>query len=262
MIESDDRIFEIGLSVADKIRARLAEATISRSDLEKVWPLIYFFGRAYKSYVALRLLWIGGYVEDAHTLARTIYELCLQADFFAGDIENRSIQFTENLFATALEYYRRLNPEQSEQGKAMAEELAQLRKEFRISKGLSDEPAKYQVNWWGGGGVKGLVKKLGLPLRIEYETIYFILSDHAHSSVSLAYRYAVRNENSLTLNCGPERSHEITVPYSTTGWLLRIGSRVSEVLSLGLKNELEKAAVKLNLVARPEAEVGAIRAKS
>jgi len=262
MTESDDRIFEIGLSAADKIRARLAEVVIPRTEVERFLPLIYFFVRSYKSYAALRLLWTNGYVEDAHTLARTIYELCLQADFIARDIETRSIQFAESLFATALEYYRRLSPEQAERGKPIAEELEQWRKEFRISKGLPEEPCKYQVNWWGPGGVKRLVEALNLPLADEYETIYFMLSDHVHSSVSLVHRYAIRDKGSLSLNFNPERSHNLTVPYSTSGWLLRIGRRVSDAVGLGLEKELEEAAVKLNSVARPAAEVSGLKAKS
>ena len=102
-------------------------------------PLIYFFVRAYKSYAALRLLWTSGYVEDSYALTRTIYELRLQANFMAENLEDRSIKFAENVFATALEYYRRLDPAHAEQGKSMAEEMGRLREEFRKSKGLPDD---------------------------------------------------------------------------------------------------------------------------
>jgi len=251
--ESDDTIFEIGLDAANKIRSRLAEVRTARIETAKCLPLMYFFVRSYKSYGALRLLWINGYIEDAHTIARTIYELCLQADFMSEDLENRSIQFADSVYATMLEYYRRLSPEHAELGKPMAEQMMRQRKDFRKSKGLPEEPPKYQTNWWGGGGVKRLIEALNLPLDHEYETIYFMLSDHVHSSVSLVHRYArtSSDEDALNLNFNPERSHELTIPYSTTGWLLRIGRRVSEAMGLGLEKDLEQAAVELNSVARP-----------
>jgi hypothetical protein len=260
-MEPDDRIFEIGLAAADKVRARLAKAKITGSDVEKFLPLIYFFVRAYKSYAALRLLWTSGYVEDAYTLTRTIYELRLQADFMAEDLGNRSIQFAENVFVTALEYYSRLDPAHAEQGKTMAEEIGQLRKEFRISKGLPEEPPKYQVNWWGGGGIRRLVEALKLPLDYEYETIYFTLSDHSHSSPSLVHRYATRDENSLRPLFSHERSHKLTVPHSASVWLLQIGQHVSKAIGFGLEKELEQAAVELNSVVKPQAEVSDIKAK-
>lgn len=251
-MEPDDKIFEIGLSTANKIRTRIAEVKIPRNDAAKCLPLIYFFVRSYKSYVALHLLWANGYVEDSYTLARTIYELCLQADFMAGDLENRSNQFADSTFATMLEYHRRLSPTHAELGEAMAEEIAQRWKEFRTSKGLPEAPPKYQANWWGGGGVRKLVEALNLPVGDEYETIYFMLSDHVHSSVSLVHRYATTSDDdSVTLNFDPARSHELTVPYSASGWLLRIGGRVSDAMNLGLGKELEQAAVELNSVARP-----------
>jgi uncharacterized protein DUF5677 len=260
-MEPDDRIFEIGLAAADKIRARLEKAEITGSDVEKFLPLVYFFVRAYKSYAALHLLWTSGYIEDAYTLARTIYELRLQAGFMAEDLDNRSIQFAENVFATALEYYRRLDPAHAEQGKAMAEEMAQIRKEFRISKGLPEEPPKYQPNWWGGGGIKRLVEALKLPVNYEYETIYFRLSDHAHSSTSLVHRYATRNENSLRLAFSHERSHKLLVPHSASLWLLQIGQHVSKAIGFGLEEELEQAAVELNRFMKSKTEVTDIKAK-
>ena len=48
-MEPDDRMFEIGLAAADKIRARLEKAEITGSDVEKFLPLVYFFVRAYSA---------------------------------------------------------------------------------------------------------------------------------------------------------------------------------------------------------------------
>lgn len=128
----------------------------------------------------------------------------------------------------------------------MASEVERLRKEFRLSKGLPQEPPKYQANWWGGGGIKGLIEALKLPVDYEYETIYFRLSDHAHSSTSLFVKYVTTDENSLRMSFGRERSHKLTVPYSASFWLLQIGQHVSKAIGFGLEKELEQAAVELN----------------
>jgi len=131
-------------------------------------PFFFFFARAYKSCGAVRLLWAHGFVEDAYTVTRTIYELRLQARFIAEDLSVRSIQFTENIFVTALEYYRRTGDQAGDEAQTIARDIERLRKEFRRSNGLADSEPKYQPNWWGGGGIKRLVEALGLPLDEEY----------------------------------------------------------------------------------------------
>jgi hypothetical protein len=206
-----DRLFDISLSAADKIRTRLKDIKLSNGELDKFRPLLYFFARAYKSCEVVRLLWAHGFVEDAYSVTRTIYELRLQARFIAEDLTSRSLQFTENIFVTALEYYRRTGRRDDSEAQGIARDIERLRTEFRRSNGLPETAPKYQPNWWGGGRIKKLVKALGLPLDQEYDVIYFMLSDHVHSSTSLTHRYATRDQNALA-TFASESSNSLTVP--------------------------------------------------
>ena len=252
VMSSADKFFEIALAAADKIRARLAETKIESGEIDVYRPLLYFFARAYKSCGAVRVLWAQGYVEDAHTITRTIFELRLQAKFMASDLEDRSAQFTENVFATALEYYRRSRRENDIEAEFIAHDLERLREEFRESKNLSHVEPKYQVNWWGGGGIKRLIEALALPVEKEYQVIYFMLSDHVHSSTSLAHRYATRNENALALSFAGQNTSSVTVPWSASVWLLEIGDLVDKALNLGMNDEIIEASRALLLEQRTQ----------
>ena len=93
---AEGALFQIGIELGRSIVAKVN--SVSGSDGEE-WAykaaMLFFFCKTYKTYQAAYLLHREGFSEDAFILARTVFELALQARYMKEDPKPRARLFTE-----------------------------------------------------------------------------------------------------------------------------------------------------------------------
>jgi hypothetical protein len=237
-----EQLFAIGTETADTLVVALKSTALRLTDYRHA--MLFFFCKAYKTYHAIQILWTNGYAEDATNLARSIYEIRLQVLFMSGDPLPRSQQFFDHWFKCGvgqLQILRRLFPDRQTE----LDENEQL-----IRQGVRDRAtdpfndvvaAKKAVTakWWGPGGIRGLLEKLGLDH--EREVIYYELSEHSHSGMSLLHQYMRHSDGSINLNYRPTLSKSRIVPLGALEWLLQIVGLTSQACELNLEDKLAAA---------------------
>lgn len=258
-----DELFKIGRRLAEVFLGKLRE-TGRLGNTEHQRAMLFFFCKAYKSYQAVQLLWQNGFVEDAYTLARSIYEIRLQVILMSGDPVQRSKLFTDHWFKTGygtLQIMKRQFPKRDE-------ELKQGEGDIRAGATASGrtgllhdaEAAERSIRkkWWGGS-IKGLLKQLNVGLEVtckslnqirqwdyetEYDIIYSQLSDYTHSGVRLFHKF-------LTEECyRPTKSAAILVPFSVTDWLSQIVGYAARAFQIDLDKIVAEEQQKAQSIAK------------
>jgi len=246
-----ERLFGIGTQLAETLITRLKNPHISSEKADYQRAMLFFFCRAYKSYRAIVLLYKSGYVEDATSLARSIYELRVQVRWMSDDPLSRGKLFIDHWFTSGfgtLQILRRHHP-------GNRRELDTGERQMRIGAGrerlhLFQDPVgaerSVRGNWWGGGGIRRLLEDLHLVN--EYDVIYSQLSDYTHSGVRLLHQYTRVSEDSLSMFYRPMMRNSKTVPWSTTDWLSQIVGFTARAFELDFDDIVTRAQQKARTV--------------
>jgi Family of unknown function (DUF5677) len=247
-----DQFFQIGRELAEEFLARLRSSRrVGNTEYQRA--MRFFFSKAYKSFQAIELLWKNGFSEDAHTLARGIYELRLQVIYMSND-SKRSKQFFDHLVLSAfgtLPILRRLpDPIESilQEGEANIREGAKREGRSHLLEDPEAAERSIKRKWWGGGGIKTLLALLNTDLdnkcrpearpydfEKEYDVIYSQLSDHAHSGVRILHIFSVEE------SYRPTKSKVATLPWSVMDWLSQIIGYTSDAFELGFAETVNDA---------------------
>ena len=236
-------LFQVGLELGHKIIEKVR--SVSGSDGEELaykGAMLFFFCKAYKSYQAANLLYRQGYLEDAFILARTVFELALQARYMKEDPKPRARLFTEYDPVARYRYYLRLKKlgviDEIEKFKTHSHELGlEEMKQYhdRLHKVYPE-----RKNWWGEG-IGWLARHLGKEMEKRYVTIYWMQSNLVHSAAASVKAYLKQHEEGLLINCSPARSNRSMVPQEITLFFLDIAGHVAEALKLELDEDVSKA---------------------
>jgi hypothetical protein len=263
-INSNEDFFELGRGLAEEFLLRLRDSGRG-GNTEYQRALLFFFSKAYKTYQAVASLNRQGFVEDAHSLARGVYEIRLQVIYMSGDPEVRSKQFFDHwvrsTFGT-LQIVRRLHPDKLpalEQGEKEIREGAEAM--GRIDLLTEPEAAERSIKkkWWGGS-IKSLLEALNADLQKkcdpatpeydylkEYDVIYSQLSDHAHAGLRTLHMF-LTEESYRPI----PRKQSMTVAWSAMDWLSQIVGHTSAAFDLAFDSTVLEAQLRARKILRPE----------
>jgi hypothetical protein len=110
---TNEQFFDLGTKLAETLVAKLTNSRFADS-VDYKRAMLFFFCKAYKTYQAVELLWRNGFVEDATSLARSIYEIRVQVIFINLDPLSRSKQFVYHWLTCSIgisQILRRLHPD-------------------------------------------------------------------------------------------------------------------------------------------------------
>lgn len=233
-MHSHDQLFSIGNHLGEELLLRLRGKQFS-GQIDRKRAMLFFFCKALKTYNAIRVLWNGGFAEDAYVLARTIYELRLQAIYLSADPEPRSKSFVQHLVKTAfgtLQVLKRIAKPDWQESLTRGEEIIRDAADRAGCKEILFDTAAAErairQKWWGKG-VKGLAQDLQLEHEIEpgrkvqeYDVVYSQLSDYSHSGPRVLHMFVQLSEQSWKMLYQPVMVSSLTVPFSVTDWLIQI----------------------------------------
>jgi hypothetical protein len=256
-----DELFEIGRGLAESLLKKVHAGTYRTDDLLYQRAMLSFFAKAYKTYQGAELLWNRGHTEDAHLLARSIYDIRLQAQFISRDPTKRSKDLMAHLLKIAvgwLELARRLHPDWDLLSlDATVAHLRDLAKTDYYRVELKDDPraaeGAIKKKWWEAGGIKNGIRGLAEALALEggehdwvgeYEWVYAYLSRYEHSDAWILTEYVRLSEEQPTaLEIYPDNTetHFLNVPLSITGWLFEIASLTGRAFHLDFDETVDDA---------------------
>lgn len=245
-----DKAFQIGLNLAEMVVAKVKSLTaLDEEELVYKATMFFFFCKAYKSFQACRVLWKQGFGEDAFILARTIFEMALQARYMKQAPKPRARLFTEYDPVMRYRYYRNLkrlgDAELVRSIESRTQELSELRQSYDRLK------AKYPEGkgWWGRS-VGWLARHLGKGTEKHYAIVYWMQSNLVHSAVTALRQYLREEESGLKVNCYPSPSSEVRIPMVATQHFLDIIWHTTEALGLDLATDFESALDSFQAIVR------------
>lgn len=238
--EKIEKLFQLGINLAEKIKSKVD--SLNATDEKQIafrGAMFFFFCKAYKSYQAVHLLWDRGFSEDASILARTIFELELQARYMRED-PKRVRLFLEYDPVLRYRLYLRLKElgintfvDEMEKRKS---ELSELKDQYETFN--SNYPSGN--NWWGGT-VRQLADQFNKEVQLYYAGAYLMESNMVHSNVAAVKEYMKNHRSNIEVNCYPLVSNDIIVPSFATVRFLGVLSIVAEALELNLDVEIDYA---------------------
>ena len=184
-----------------------------------------------------------GFVEDSYVLARSLYELRLQAIYLSQAPEERSKLLIRHWFKAGYGTYLLLKAEGNpERETDLAVGLKAMREGVDAA-GFSDifdddvASRKAIAQKWWGGTVKKLVQDI--DLEGEYDLIYAQLCDFAHSGARVIHRFVQqRTASKVQMLYRPERSQSLLIPWSVNDWLIQIIGFTSRAFELGFDSQV------------------------
>jgi hypothetical protein len=249
-VDAGDSLFQVGLELGEKLLKKVD--LVHGSDGEELaykGAMLFFFCKAYKSYQAAELLYKSGYVEDAFILARTVFELALQARYMKEDPKPRARLFTEYDPVARYRYYLRLKElgviDEIEKFKTHSHQLNLEEMKQYYDRLQKTYPEK--KGWWGES-IGWLARHLGKETERRYVTIYWMQSNLIHSAAASVMEYLREHEDGLLVNCSPTRPNRSIIPQEITLFFLDIVGQVAEALELKLDDDVSKASEKFRAV--------------
>jgi hypothetical protein len=260
----DEQFFLIGREIAEELLGELQKPRpVANTEYQRA--MLYFLTKAYKAFQAVEVLAKEGFVEDAMTLARSIYEMRLQSHFLGNDPDVRSALFFDHVILSSfgtLQVMKRLPPNRTSELDKSEDDLraganamnraALLTDPIRAERAISKK-------WWSGS-IKSLLQNLDHELEQkdssfvrkqvferEYDVIYSMLSDYAHSGVRPLHKYLV--EESYRPSKGLPNFK--LVAWSVFDWLSQIVGFTGRAFSLDFDDTVAKAQKKVLSVLRP-----------
>lgn len=236
-----EQMFRIGVDLAEKLVAEARFLTASdEEEFAYKGAMHYFFCKAYKSYQAICLLWREGFAEDAFILARTIFELALQARYMKEEPKPRARLFAEHDPVMRYRYYlklKKLGDSVLIQGiESRPQELSELKQHHDRLKAQYPE----RKGWWGES-IEWLAKHLGDEMEKRYAMIYWMQSNLAHSGSTSVKEYMNEEQGGLKVKCYPLPPNNAMIPQEATLFFLDIMELTAKALGINLNGEVSNA---------------------
>ena len=249
-----ERMFRIGTDLAEKVVAKAQNLTASDAE-EYAYKgaMFFFFCKAYKSYQGARLLFREGFPKDAFVLARTIFEISLQAQYMQEDPKPRARLFVEHDPVARYRYYEQLK----KIGDTSLAPAIEIRKEELVA--LKEHHDRLQGRYpkgkgWWGNSIAWLAKHLGKNMEMRYAAIYWMQSNLVHTGAASIKDYLDEQKDGLKVNCYAASSNDVMGPQEATLFFLNITRLTSEALALDLSTEVGKAFAEFQEIVTPASE--------
>ncbi len=247
---TEDALFRIGIELGRSIVAKVD--LVSGSDGEELaykGAMLFFFCKAYKTYQAAYVLHREGFSEDAFILARTVFELALQARYMKEDPKPHARLFTEFDPVARYRYYLRLRDlgvtDEIQKFKTHQHELKLDEMKQYYDRLHNVYPAN--KGWWGES-IYWLAKHLGKEMEKRYVAVYWMQSNLVHSGTSAVKEYLREHEGGLQINCSPSKTDRTMPAQEITLFFLDVAGHVAEALELNLNDSVSKALEKFRSI--------------
>jgi hypothetical protein len=240
-----EQLFGIGMGLAQQLAKAIPSTTPPRDAKFYCYAAMrYFFAKSYKSYQAIRLLWRAGYVEDALMLARTIFEIALQAQY-ASIEPSRARLFLEFHSVSRYRLCKKLQragaidpPFPTGLSPTQLAELKQAHDQVACNYAKSE-------HWWGHG-IDWLAEQCGKDMYRHYLSTYAMQSDFVHSGVVSADQYFRSDDGCTPIGCYPFPSDRLDIPWETTYFFVLIASLTTAAFGIDLEEKIREAFDALN----------------
>ena len=234
-----EKFFKIGINLSDKVKSKLQKIKLTNSPENSV--LYFFHLKSRKTYQAIILLWKKGFTEDAFILSRTLLELSLQARYIETDpilLAKRFINFDP------VQRWKHYEKYTKNSGLTLGGQKDINSKRLQDLKNAHDEAMKkfgYKGQYWWGGSIEWLAKKLGNGTDPIYFGLYPIQSGYVHSDARSSKEYIKIKEYEDEYNADPGIRNSIVLPVEATRSLILIANAVSSICHLDLDQDIESA---------------------
>ena len=247
-IKSDKKIHEIFQLTTDLAEKIVSEVkSLNASDVEELvykGAMHFFFCKAYKSYQAIRILWFNGFAEDCFILARTIFEIALQARYMKENPKSHARLFAEHDPVEKYRYYKRLK----KVGDSKLIEAIENRSDelLKIKKMHDEFHKKYpQGKGWWGESIHWLAKHCGKETERRYATTYWMQSNLVHTGITSTTEYIADRGKSLKVNCYPSQTGDPMIPIESTLFFLDVIRNIADALNVVIDKEYQIISEKL-----------------
>ena len=238
---SAEQVFRIATELAEKVVVQTESLRVAtEEDLMYRRAILFFFAKAYKTYLAIQVLWGRGFAEDCFMLSRTIFEIALQVRYMMEDPGTRAQLFARSDPVMRDRFHEKLQQTGDADLLQKIESRAQELEELKACGRQFGKDYPHPHNWWGKS-VAWLAKHLGTEMHRRYLAIYSMQSDFVHSGVTSARKYLAEDQRKLKLDCYPSPSDDVGIPQEVTLYFLQVTAHVSEALGLGLDAEVSRA---------------------
>ena len=231
-------MFQVGNEFAKEVISHINHISFSdEEDFCYKGAMLFFFCKAYKTYQAIQILWDKGFQEDAFILARTIFEIALQAQYMRDDPRTRARLFTEHDPVMRYRYYKKMNKHGllNEMSDNRKKELDELEKHYNK---LKDNYPEHK-GWWGKS-IAWLAEDQGDHMKKRYDLIYWIQSNLVHSATTSFKDYLKEQGEGFKINCNPSISNDEMIPQEATLFFMRICELVCHALAIDKKVSVNK----------------------
>src|SRR5258708_4879951 len=187
--DESERLFQLGVQAAEKLCSTVRVLnTASDDEFAYKAVMLSLFSKGYKSYQAIVLLWKNGFAEDASALARTLFELMLQASWVSRDPTRRGRLCLVHESVAQYLHYQRLNtsgddPDLVRNIENRGEQFTQLQgrfDEFKSNYAKGKKGKTFHEHWWCGS-IHDLARWLGPDYLKQHARLYWTLSGYVHS---------------------------------------------------------------------------------
>ena len=191
--------------------------------------MLSLFSKGYKSYKAIVLLWKNGFAEDASALARTLFELMLQASWVSRDPTRRGrLCLVHESVAQYLPYQRPKtsgdDPDLVRNIENRGEQFTQLRgrsDEFKSNYAKGKKGKTFHEHWWCGS-IHDLARWLGPDYLKQHARLYWTLSGYVHSDAHSFKSFFIEDPAGWVVKCRPSEAGDLLAytPGLATAWML------------------------------------------
>jgi len=243
-------MFQLAIELAEKIKNN-SKHLIASDEEELLYKgaMLFFFSKAYKSYQAIKTLWENGFAEDAFVLARTIFEIALQARYMTKEPRTRARLFFEHDPVERYRYYEGLkklgDTELIQTIESRTEELSELKQQHDI---LKDKYPKGK-GWWGKT-IRQLAEQSGREMERRYIAIYWMQSNFVHSGVSSAKVYIVEKDKNMLVNLYPSGAGDPMIPEEASLYFLDVIRLTAEALDIDIHEDFHSACSEITELIR------------
>jgi len=250
-----DEVLAIGKRMIEEMKRYPQEEDLETDLYNRT--LHFLFCKGFKTLQAIRTLCREGFLEDAQVLARTIFEIEIQAEWMEKDPRPRARAFVEHSEVSLYDFYRTLQAyEDAHPGEKV--------KDIRNAKRIEDLKANYErykspflissregtverihKHWWKAG-VSKLAREAGREG--ELVSVYWVQSDFVHTGSTSMRDYVKSGSeaNSWNVNCFPDpRVNYLHMAVLSTRWFLRIAACLAKAWNLRLDDSTQAILTKI-----------------
>lgn len=157
---------------------------------------LYFLTKFHKSLLALRMLVVSGFDEDASIILRTLVEMTITLGYISKEPEQRTVRYTEYEYILQ---YKLLGVMDKHYPEAVVdkERRKQIEQDYQLHKHKFD-----RKDQWSDKTIAKMAEELNMTF--WYDAVYKLDSGYVHSNISATRGFMLEGDDGLLLAVGPQ----------------------------------------------------------